>query len=800
MSFAEDLKLAINLAFRDYTTDGVPASGDHDPVKAEIRAALQTLADVALTAGTTKVVATVAQLATLPDPQVGDRAEVRDDPLGDVEDGNGVWGYDGADWVWVSDLFPQAALDAIAAVEAAGIAALAALPASRVIPTTVALSNPNLFSMTPVAPHVGDATSLYLGLAGGSNTSTLVEVTLPNGIGKKAMVLPDGGPIPLRHLVTNYPILVQYVAALDKAVLLEPGVPAASIITTEVAAGDTAAHIKRKIAPVGGRLHAHPDVQEHQTIDVVVSNDKIFGNCQFTLYDRDGTTQLFTGVIRDTDKVTVVSPAGVWKAKSLLRLRIAGGAPYMLLPTDAATPALSKLFAAVISTGQIPNDGNTIQTYRVDDVTWYMDVYPHDNHYLGGQKRNRGSDVARFVVVNMGPFMSVSMGAPALNGYFQRQKRQQHDWCNFQYDDPPVGIFPETGSSPSTAEPIFYAKRFGTGTPGSALANGNGHGGLTPDLFKMTGTKSDPSTGNLPPFNSGVTAATRTNPLTVTIPGANYQVGRTFTLQGITGMTQLNGVPLTVSAVAPGDVYTINGIDSTGWGVFTGHTAGNYVEKDTLNLQDLPIGKVYSGDRVQVVASGYTGAGPAGGPATPGDKSSRYTYTLTFDSHPDYQCRLQARYDPTDPGVNITTATVNGNMAYLCPVRDADQVTGYLNGTPVVASHTGTTLMPIGQGDDVQRGIGMVDELRFAFSGAPTAQIRFRNRSGAPDGGSATGYSHKENGVKIARAGSSFVTTFKWGNKGYGDPIRVVAGDQDVHTVVFDFDVDITMLSAPALV
>lgn len=69
-----------------------------------------------------------------------------------------------------------------------------------------------------------------------------------------------------------------------------------------------------------------------------------------------------------------------------------------------------------------------------------------------------------------------------------------------------------------------------------------------------------------------VTAATNTNPLTVTIPYNGYLVGWDVVFQGIAGMTQLNGVMLRVLSVV-GDVVTFDA-DATGWGVFTGSTGG----------------------------------------------------------------------------------------------------------------------------------------------------------------------------------------------------------------------------------
>lgn len=71
-----------------------------------------------------------------------------------------------------------------------------------------------------------------------------------------------------------------------------------------------------------------------------------------------------------------------------------------------------------------------------------------------------------------------------------------------------------------------------------------------------------------------ITAATNTNPLTVTIPDSGYEIGWDvyFVPGSILGMTELNGLTLRVLFVA-GDVVTFDA-DATGWGVFTASTGG----------------------------------------------------------------------------------------------------------------------------------------------------------------------------------------------------------------------------------
>lgn len=124
------IKDQLRSAFRDYRVDGVPGSGANEPVKAEVRAALDGVVDLALeakdlaaNAGSTIVATTRAELNGMPGPfKSGDRAEVRKDPAGDVTNGNGVYRYSGTAWVWIDSTIPASVQTAIRndAVAAAG--------------------------------------------------------------------------------------------------------------------------------------------------------------------------------------------------------------------------------------------------------------------------------------------------------------------------------------------------------------------------------------------------------------------------------------------------------------------------------------------------------------------------------------------------------------------------------------------------------------------------------------------------------------------------------------------------------
>lgn len=121
MADCESIKAGLRSAFRDFRIDGVPASGEHEPVKRDIRTALTSVADLAqeakddaASAGTTIVEDTRSSLLALAGPfSEGARAEVRRDPAGDVENGNGVYRYSGTSWVWRDYLIPQSVQDEI---------------------------------------------------------------------------------------------------------------------------------------------------------------------------------------------------------------------------------------------------------------------------------------------------------------------------------------------------------------------------------------------------------------------------------------------------------------------------------------------------------------------------------------------------------------------------------------------------------------------------------------------------------------------------------------------------------------
>lgn len=101
MADLAEVKAKLRSALRDFRLDGVPASGANDPDKRDLRAALDGVAELAAVSTVTKAVATKADLSSVSAPKAGDSARVTNDPAGNVQNGNGVWSFNGSAWSWI---------------------------------------------------------------------------------------------------------------------------------------------------------------------------------------------------------------------------------------------------------------------------------------------------------------------------------------------------------------------------------------------------------------------------------------------------------------------------------------------------------------------------------------------------------------------------------------------------------------------------------------------------------------------------------------------------------------------------
>lgn len=127
MTTSTDVIDTANAAFRDYETDGVPASGAHKVKKQDVRSLFGTVAAAidAAGGGGSFAYATVAALNADLAHDANTKAEVYNDPSGNVTNGNGVWTKVGASgvgsWTWLSPLSTvetETRLDALEAIDA----------------------------------------------------------------------------------------------------------------------------------------------------------------------------------------------------------------------------------------------------------------------------------------------------------------------------------------------------------------------------------------------------------------------------------------------------------------------------------------------------------------------------------------------------------------------------------------------------------------------------------------------------------------------------------------------------------
>lgn len=101
---ASQVRAAVEAAFRDFVTDGIPASGEHEPVKSEIRAALGELLETTLSAISAgiKRYATVAAMDADVDEADGQLAYVYENNGSASDPANGVYQWDSGTTAWVA--------------------------------------------------------------------------------------------------------------------------------------------------------------------------------------------------------------------------------------------------------------------------------------------------------------------------------------------------------------------------------------------------------------------------------------------------------------------------------------------------------------------------------------------------------------------------------------------------------------------------------------------------------------------------------------------------------------------------
>jgi hypothetical protein len=116
--------------------------------------------------------------------------------------------------------------------------------------------------------------------------------------------------------------------------------------------------------------------------------------------------------------------------------------------------------------------------------------------------------------------------------------------------------------------PVYFA-----GVPGNFFKNRD----QLYNLYPRTPTQFQQGSG----ASGDITAATQANPCQLTSADHNLQTGSIITVSDVGGMTELNGNTYTVTVI-DADNFTLDGIDSSAYGVYT--SGGDWVSTNTFSF------------------------------------------------------------------------------------------------------------------------------------------------------------------------------------------------------------------------
>lgn len=420
-------------------TAGTVAEGD---VVAGIQ---DDIADLQQTTGVTKVVATVAELAGIPTPVEYDRAEVRADPLGDVTDGNGVWGYDGSAWVWISPLIPEMVQDLIDSLEEASILPCSVGGSANAVTLTpaagYAISGTNQFLVgTAAGNNSGNMTAAVAGAFGGAATT----IRLPYGV--TAPYATNGFHVPPGTVRTGKPFILRQNTTHTQWDLIYPTFQQQSgVILLEYVSGETALVYKM----------AQPGIKYPTTLYGVVfrlrlPSDKPIGSPSITIYENDGTTAAISGAqIRDKNG-DAMTPQALWAQYDVIDIQrnsSTNNFEIQQAPSATLNTLANMAFAAEYD---LPTVEDVIYGIREQEDCWLLKC-----RNVNGATRNDTIHVIK--LYNMGDADSQGVLQNTNNWSWNSQwlehKGRRFNYANLSSAYAGAGSF--TGLQPSTPELAF---------------------------------------------------------------------------------------------------------------------------------------------------------------------------------------------------------------------------------------------------------------------------------------------------------------------------------------------------------
>lgn len=374
------------------------------------------------------------------------------------------------------------------------------------VPCTVG-GSANVVSMTPTLP-VSGVTQEFWGVAAGANTGAMT-VAVPGIYSGAAttVVMPNGEACPAGATKTGYPFKVKptVISGNNRYVLTYPEFERQQSVVKLTWVSGTGNTIVAKVA--------HPMVKLPADLTGVIfefktAGAKPVGSPSLTIRNNADTADLLAATaIRDSDDTTELTDADIWAANETIRVeRVASLRLNIVKPNNRITVPIAKVQTGISPTGQVPAIDRPVSARKVGSNMWFVDVRPHDSHYVNGVADRRMSDVVRFVLYDMGTFQGDTY-APALNSIMVRRKGQWVEIANHTFDDLISGIITNNGHVPSTFETVSMSGDYAdTANDTNFKLSGIGHGQLEYISWTLIGTTNDASTSNLDVASSDMKA------------------------------------------------------------------------------------------------------------------------------------------------------------------------------------------------------------------------------------------------------------------------------------------------------
>jgi hypothetical protein len=410
------------------------------------------------------------------------------------------------------------------------------------------------------------------------------------------------------------------------------------------------------------------------------------GAYQATLYQADGTT-LFTGPFAILDNLGAALPtAGILEGDWVEFGRNAALTQYnMLHRPDTASVLLAN--SLVTTTLKSPKPERPVSTLQIGTNLSLLRVRMPISAYADATLANQ-EDYMQIAYMNVADAMSLGSQAPdgcyALNSLTGHVRNQNVVFSNFVFTALDSGTTFETGVSWSAFEGVLMALNMAA--PSHAELRGIAHGPISDVTSERRGYRQDSSTGK-------ITAATKTNPLTLTIGTITAaQIGDRIRPTGVVGMTQINDVWLTISGISyvgNTSVLTFAGVNATGYGTFISNATNIEWEK----ILDPALNEEWNGIRIEQSQSYWlkTPAGPGNVP--PSEKWAYRTDLMTFEPGADYVVKFEWQADFTHPDITIDPGTKSGGYAWMNPCTGVNRSAGIVNGVQGVVKNVDTRVL-----------------------------------------------------------------------------------------------------------